>query len=90
MGARSSLLLHNIVTFLISVLIFASRAVSAAEHEKPVTHLAKQTYTMHTALGDASVPAEISVDLDAIHPEITGAATVFHGRGRNVEDYFSA
>jgi hypothetical protein len=90
MGARSSLLLHNIVTFSLSVLIFASCAVSAAEHEKPVTHLAKQTYTMHTALGDASVPVEISVDLNAIHPEITRAAIVFHGKGRNVEGYFSA
>ena len=71
-------------------MIFASCAVSAAEHEKPVTHLAKQTYTMHTALGDASVPVEISVDLNAIHPEITRAAIVFHGKGRNVEGYFSA
>jgi hypothetical protein len=37
---------------------------------------------MHTALGDAGVPVQISVDLDAIHPEITRAAIVFHGKGR--------
>jgi hypothetical protein len=67
MDARSSLLLHNFVAFSMSALIFASCVVSAAEHEKPVTRLAKQTYTIHTAQGNASVPAEISADLNAIH-----------------------
>lgn len=35
-------------------------------------------------------PMEISVDLNALHPEITRAAVVFHGKGRNVEGYFAA
>jgi hypothetical protein len=90
MHARSGSLLQSFVAFSISTLIFASCIVSAAEREKPVTHLAKQAYTMHTAQGDASVPMEISVDLNAIHPEVTRAAIVFHGKGRNVEGYFSA
>jgi hypothetical protein len=55
-----------------------------------VTYLAKHVFTVHTAQGDASVPMEISVDLNATHPEITRAAIVFHGKGRNVEGYFSA
>ena len=90
MAARSSVSMHNLVMFSISTLILASCVVSAAESEKPVTHLAKQAYTMRTAQGDASVPMEISVDLNAAHPEITRAAIVFHGKGRNVEGYFSA
>ena len=36
------------------------------------------------------VPMEISIDLNATHPEITRAAIVFHGKGRNVEGYSSA
>jgi hypothetical protein len=52
--------------------------------------LASQVYTMRTAQGDASVPVEISVNLDTIHPEITRAVIVFHGKGRDVEGYFSA
>jgi hypothetical protein len=45
---------------------------------------------MHTEQGDASVPVEVSVNLYSTHPEITRAAIVFHGKGRNVEGYFSA
>jgi hypothetical protein len=81
---------HNFAQYSLLALIFANCPVSAAEREKPVTYLAKHTFTVHTAQGDASVPMEISVDLNAMHPEVTRAAIVFHGKGRNVEGYFSA
>src|SRR5277367_5562918 len=71
-------------------LLFSNFVALAAEREKPVTYLAKHSFTVHTAQGDASVPTEISVDLNSTHPEITRAAIVFHGKGRNVEGYFSA
>ena len=90
MGAGPRLALHCFRAFLVQALIFGSCLVSAAEREKPVTYVAKHAFVMHTAQGDASVPIEISVDLNAIHPEITRAAIVFHGKGRNVEGYFSA
>jgi hypothetical protein len=90
MNANSSLLLRNFATVSIAALMFASLVVSAAEREQPVKHLATQVFTVHTAQGDASVPMEISLDLNAIHREITRAAIVFHGKGRNVEGYFSA
>jgi hypothetical protein len=90
MDTRSNLLLRYCVTFAVSALVFASPLGSAAEREKPVTHLAQQAYSMHTAQGDAIIPVEISVNLNSIHPEITRAAIVFHGKGRNVEGYFSA
>jgi pimeloyl-ACP methyl ester carboxylesterase len=63
---------------------------SAAEREKPVARLAARVYTLHTSNGDASIPIEISLDLATAHPEITRAAIVFHGKGRNVEGYFLA
>ena len=90
MDSRSNLAVHFLLALSVPALAFASCLVSAAEREKPVAHLAKQAYIMHTARGDASVPMEISVDLNANHPEITRAAIVFHGKGRNVEGYFSA
>lgn len=88
MGQR--MLERAFATFSMSSLILISGVVSAAEHEKPVKHLARQAYSIHTAHGDASLPMEISVDLTKIHPEITRAAIVFHGKGRNVEGYFAA
>jgi hypothetical protein len=90
MNARPSFFLHYFATLSISALVFAGCRVPAAEREKPVAHLAREAFIMHTARGDASVPSEISVDLSAKHPEITRAAIVFHGKGRNVEGYFSA
>lgn len=90
MDAKSSLLPHHVVTVLMSVLMLTCSAVWAADREKPVSHLAKQVYTIHTAQGDASFPMEVSANLNTIHPEITRAAIVFHGKGRNVEGYFSA
>jgi hypothetical protein len=75
---------------LLAAWIFAGCPAFGAEREKPVAYVAKQAYTMHTPQGDASVPLEASVDLNAAHPEIIRAAIVFHGRGRNVEGYFSA
>jgi hypothetical protein len=84
-------MLHFFTRFAVpAALVFAGWAVSAAEREKPVAHLARQAYTVHTAQGDASVPVETSANLNSIHPEITRAAIVFHGKGRNVEGYFSA
>jgi hypothetical protein len=74
----------------VAILIFANWQVSAAEREEPVKHVASQAYMIHTERGDASVPMEVSVNLNAVHPEITRAAIVFHGKGRNVEGYFSA
>ena len=84
MNANSSLLLRNFATVSIAALMFASLVVSAAEREQPVKHLATQVFTVHTAQGDASVPMGISLDLNAIHREITRAAIVFHGKGRTV------
>ena len=81
---------HRLWKFSLALLLFASIAAAAAEREKPVASLARRTYTLHTAQGDASVPIEISVDFNANHPEITRAALVFHGKGRNVENYFRA
>jgi hypothetical protein len=73
-----------------AILLFLSFAAGAAEREKPVAYLGKHVFTLQTARGDASVPAEMSVDLNSTHPEITRAAIVFHGKGRNVEGYFRA
>jgi hypothetical protein len=81
---------RNLATLLMSTLLVVSCAVSAAEREKPVARLAKQVYTMHTAQGDASIPIETSMNFNGIHPEITRVAIVFHGKGRDVEGYFSA
>jgi hypothetical protein len=90
MEAKSSLLPNHSVTVLLSVLMIASSLASAADREAPVRRLAKQAYTIRTAQGEVSVPVEISVNLNAIHPEITQAVIVFHGKGRNVEGYYSA
>jgi len=90
MRSNSKLIVQYFAKCSLLAVIFANCLVSAAEREKPVTYLAKHTFTVHTTQGDASVPMEISVDLNAMHPEITRAAIVFHGKGRNVEGYFSA
>jgi pimeloyl-ACP methyl ester carboxylesterase len=90
MRTSSKLVAHYFLRCSLLALIFANCAALAAEREKPVTYLAKHSFTVRTAQGDASVPMEISVDLNATHPEITRAAIVFHGKGRNVEGYFSA
>ncbi len=63
-------------------------AASAAEREKPVAFIAKSMFTQHTPAGDASIPIETSVDLTTAHPEMTRAALIFHGKGRDAEGYF--
>ena len=78
------------VMLFLAALILLSRMVSAAEREKPVERLARQVYTIHTTQGDASIPVEISTNLNGAHPEITRAVFIFHGKGRNVEGYFAA
>jgi hypothetical protein len=90
MNARSSLPLHNPVILFLVALTLVSRLVSAAEREKPVERLARQAYTIHTTQGDASIPVEISTNLNVPHPEITRAVFIFHGKGRDVEGYFAA
>ena len=62
----------------------------AAEREKPVAHLGTRVITVPFAQGEVSLPIETSVDVNTKHPEITRAAVVFHGKGRNVEGYFHA
>jgi hypothetical protein len=74
----------------LAALLCIGSLAEAAEREKPVKNLAKHVYTMHTDQGDASIPMETSLDPEANHPEVTRAAIVFHGKGRNVEGYFSA
>jgi hypothetical protein len=69
-------------------LLLASGAAGAAE--KPVAKLATRVFTVRTTGGDASIPLESSLDLSSAHPEITQAALVFHGKGRNVEGYYAA
>jgi hypothetical protein len=81
---------HSAAMLFLVALVFLSRVVSAAEREKPVEHLARQAYTIHTTQGDASIPVEISTNLNGVHPEITRAVFIFHGKGRNVEGYFTA
>jgi hypothetical protein len=90
MDMMAKLLMQSFVTLSLLTLILVSGGLSAAEREKPVAHLAQQVYTMHTAQGDASVPTEISANLNVAHPQVTRAAIVFHGKGRNVEGYYSA
>jgi hypothetical protein len=90
MRAGSRFAMHGVRGFSLAVLLFAKVGVLAAEREKPVTYLARHVYTLHTTQGEASVPMEMSLDLGASHPEITRAAVVFHGKGRNVEGYFSS
>jgi hypothetical protein len=75
---------------LAAVLLLVSFAAAAAAREKPVASLARHVFTLQTAQGAVSVPVEISADLNTIHPEITRAAIVFHGKGRNVEGYYHA
>jgi hypothetical protein len=75
---------------LLSAPIFISCPDSANEREKPLSYVARHVFTIHAAQGDASVPIELSGDLNATHPEITRAAIAFHGKGRNVEGYYSA
>jgi hypothetical protein len=73
-----------------ALLLLVNLWVSAAEQEKPVTYLAKHVYTLPTSQGEVAIPLETSADPGATHPEITRAAMVFHGKGRNVEGYFHA
>jgi hypothetical protein len=73
---------------LVSFLLAAGLA-PASEREKPVAYLGERVLTLRTALGEVSVPIEMSTDLGA-DPEATRAAIVFHGKGRNVKGYFNA
>ena len=73
-----------------AILLLLNFAACAAGREKPVASLGHQVFKMHTAQGDAAIPAEVSVDLNSVNPQITRAAIVFHGKGRNVEGYFRA
>jgi pimeloyl-ACP methyl ester carboxylesterase len=82
--------IQNVARLSMLALICASGVVAAAEREKPVARLARQVYTLHTTEGDVAVPMEISKDLNGAHPEITRVAIVLHGKGRNVEGYYSA
>jgi hypothetical protein len=75
---------------LFTLLLLVNLQVLGAEQEKPVAYLAKHVYILHTSQGEAAVPLEMSADPGANHPEITRAALVFHGKGRNVEGYFHA
>jgi hypothetical protein len=64
-------------------------AAPASETE-PVAFIAKRIFTVHTPAGEAAIPIDTSVDLAIVHPEITRAAIVFHGKGRDAEGYYHA
>jgi hypothetical protein len=81
-GLRTMLLASSLLVLL------ASAAARAAE--KPVAKLAARVFTLRTRDGDVSIPFESSLDLSTVHPDITQAAIVFHGKGRNVEGYYAA
>jgi hypothetical protein len=68
----------------------AGLAGSAAEVEQPVTSLGKLTFVVRTPGGDAGIPIDTSVSLATAHPEITRAALVFHGKGRDIAGYYHA
>jgi hypothetical protein len=72
------------------LLLIVSCTASSSEREKPVAQLGKHAYTLRTAQGEASIPMEMSADITASHPDITRAAIVFHGKGRDVTGYFAA
>jgi hypothetical protein len=63
---------------------------AAAEREKPVAELAQRALDLQTAAGPASIPIDASEDPGAVHPEITRAVIVFHGKGRDVAGYYAA
>jgi hypothetical protein len=65
-------------------------AGSAAAREKPVAKLASKLFTLHTSDGEASLPIDASLDWSTPQPDVTRAAIVFHGKGRNVEGYYAA
>jgi hypothetical protein len=70
--------------------MLASPPTESAKREAPVASLATQVFTLSTPAGVASVPINSSLDLGVNHPEITRAAIVFHGKGRNVKGYYRA
>jgi hypothetical protein len=71
-------------------LLICVQGSSAAEREKPVAHLGSRVLTLHSSLGDVSLPIESSVALGGPQPDVEKAVIVFHGKGRNVEGYFHA
>ena len=71
-------------------LMLTSVATQGARLQTPVPALAMQAFALHTATGNASVPLDSSIVLGVNHPEITRAAIVLHGKGRNVQGYFRA
>jgi hypothetical protein len=82
--------MNPVRTLVIASLMLFALPASAAEHEKPVAHLAHNVYTLRTSAGNASLPLDTSIDLQSEHAEITRAVIIFHGKGRNVEGYFNA
>jgi hypothetical protein len=74
----------------LAAMAVTSFAAFTQAREAPVKYLATQMYTLHTPDGDASLPLNSSIDIKSSHPEITRAAIVFHGRGRDVKGYFAA
>jgi len=65
-------------------------AGAAAAREKPVAKLAARVFILRTSGGEANLPIDASLDWSAPLPEVTRAAIVFHGKGRNVEGYYAA
>jgi hypothetical protein len=74
----------------LAAMALTSLAALSQGREAPVKYLATQMYTLHTRDGDASLPLDSSIDIGGSHPEITRAAIVFHGKGRDVKGYFAA
>jgi pimeloyl-ACP methyl ester carboxylesterase len=77
-------------TLILTALTVVSQPALTVAAEAPVKYLATEAYTLRTQDGDASLPFDSSIDVKGIHPEITRAAIVFHGKGRNVKGYFEA
>src|SRR5271170_8453696 len=73
-----------------TLLLSAVCSVGAERRDPPVAALARSVYTIHTPQGNASLPIEFSLDVGKVHPEITRAALVFHGKGRRVDHYYKA
>ena len=90
MDAGPTSLLHYFATISLSALVFAGGRVPllSAKNRLRTWRGVHSPSTRRRAMRPSRL--RISVDLGAKHPEITRAAIVFHGKGRNVEGYFSA
>lgn len=75
------------ILFTFALVVFATVLAAESKHV-PVDYVARSTLRITTSAGTGLLPIYVSADLTKPQPHVTRVIVIFHGKGRNAENYF--